>query len=69
MAIAAAGFVALSIFGLAGTACVWWRSRRKVIIGSVFNSNVSELRPGGSATRPAWWSSAALVFAGVPRER
>jgi len=33
MAIAAAGLVALSIFGLAGTAYVWWRSRRKVIIG------------------------------------
>jgi len=33
MAIATAGLVALSIFGLAGTAYVWWRSRRKVIIG------------------------------------
>jgi len=33
MAIAAAGLVVLSIFALAGTAYVWWRSRRKVIIG------------------------------------
>jgi len=33
MAIATAGFVALGIFGMAGTAYVWWRSRRKVIIG------------------------------------
>jgi hypothetical protein len=32
-AIVVAGLVALSIFGLAGTAYVWWRSRRKVIIG------------------------------------
>jgi hypothetical protein len=33
MAIAAAGFVGLSIFAVAGTAYVWWRSRRKVLIG------------------------------------
>lgn len=33
MAIAAAGLAVLSIFSLAGTAYVWWRSRRKVIIG------------------------------------
>lgn len=31
--IVVAGLVALSIFGLAGTAYVWWRSRRKVLIG------------------------------------
>ena len=31
--IAAAGLGALSIFALVGTAYVWWRSRRKVIIG------------------------------------
>ncbi len=31
--IAVAGLVALSIFGVAGTAYVWWRSRRKVLIG------------------------------------
>jgi hypothetical protein len=31
--IAVAGLVALSIFGVAGTAYVWWRSRRKVPIG------------------------------------
>ncbi|MCV7442875.1 hypothetical protein H7K33_11615 [Mycobacterium paraense] len=28
-----AGLVALSLFGLAGTAYVWWRSRRKIVIG------------------------------------
>lgn len=33
MAIAGAGLVALSILALAWTAYVWWRSRRKVIIG------------------------------------
>jgi hypothetical protein len=33
MAIAAAGLVALSILAVAGTAYVWWRSRRKVLIG------------------------------------
>jgi hypothetical protein len=33
MAIAAAGLVVLSIVALAGTAYVWWRSRRHVIIG------------------------------------
>lgn len=32
-AIAIAGLVALSLFGLAGTAYVWWRSRRKIVIG------------------------------------
>jgi hypothetical protein len=32
MELATAGFVALCIFGLAGTAYVWWRSRRKVVI-------------------------------------
>jgi hypothetical protein len=32
-AIAIAGLVALSLFGLAGTAYVWWRSRRKILIG------------------------------------
>ncbi|ORV38346.1 hypothetical protein AWC00_19675 [Mycobacterium conspicuum] len=31
--IAVAGLVALSIFALAGTGYVWWRSRRKVLIG------------------------------------
>lgn len=31
--IAVAGLVALSIFGLAGTAYVWWRSSRKVLVG------------------------------------
>ncbi len=32
-AIAIAGLVAIALFALAGTAYVWWRSRRKVIIG------------------------------------
>jgi hypothetical protein len=32
-AIVVAGLVALSIFGVGGTAYVWWRSRRKVLIG------------------------------------
>ncbi len=32
-AIAGAGLAALCLFGLAGTAYVWWRSRRKIIIG------------------------------------
>jgi len=32
-AIVVAGLVALSIFGLAGTAYVWWSSRRTVLIG------------------------------------
>ena len=32
MAIAAAGLAVISIFSLAGTGYVWWRSRRKVII-------------------------------------
>jgi hypothetical protein len=32
-AIAVAGLVALSLFGVAGTAYVWWRSSRKVLIG------------------------------------
>lgn len=34
-AIAAAGLAALSVFALAGTAYVWWRSRQKVLIGVV----------------------------------
>jgi hypothetical protein len=33
MTIAVVGLVGLSIFGLAGTAYVWWRSRQKVLIG------------------------------------
>jgi hypothetical protein len=36
-AIAVAGLVALSIFGLAGTAYVWRRSRRKVLIDVTSN--------------------------------
>ena len=33
VAIAVAGLVALSVSGVAGTAYVWWRSLRKVVIG------------------------------------
>jgi hypothetical protein len=45
MAIATAGFVALSIFGMAGTAYVWWRSRRKVIIGVTSDGLTVNQRP------------------------
>jgi hypothetical protein len=34
MEIAVAGLAALSVFGVAGPAYVWWRSRRKILIGT-----------------------------------